>query len=101
MGMKINLTNLQNTLSKGTLLSPNQFDGVLFKDVKDLIKSKEDLENLLFSTKILFESKEEVIEFFSILLKYGKKESALNYLEELITQINDADMINKFNSLLQ
>ena len=82
-------------------MSPENFNGVLFKDVKNLIHSKEDLENLLFSTKILFESKEEVVEFFDMLLKYGKKESALNYLEELITQIDDADMINKFNSLLR
>ena len=82
-------------------MSPQEFDGVLFKDVKELINSKEDLENLMFSTKILFETKEDVIEFFNLLLKYGKKESALNYLEELITQIDDADMIDKFNSLLK
>ena len=82
-------------------MSPENFDGVFFKDVKHLINSKEDLENLLFSTKILFETKDEVVEFFDILLKYGKKESALNYLEELITQINDVEMIDKFNSLLK
>ena len=82
-------------------MSPNYFDGVLYKDIKGLINSKEELENLLFSTKILFETKEEVIDFFSLLLKYGKKESALNYLEEFISQINDADLIEKFNSLLQ
>jgi hypothetical protein len=88
---------------KITLKSPfniDEINGIKFKDIKHIIKSKEDFENMLFSTKILFESKEELLEFFEMLLKYGYKESALNYLEELILN-NDYDIIEGFNSLLR
>ncbi len=87
------------------IASPQNFNneeinGIFFKDVKEIVKSKEDLENILLSTKVLFEKKEELIEFFDMLLKYGFKENAISYFEELISQIDDIEIINGFNSLL-
>jgi len=77
-----------------------EIDGIFFKDVKRIVKSREDLENILLSTKVLFEKKEELLEFFDLLLKYGFKENAISYFEELISQIDDVEIINGFNSLL-
>ena len=77
-----------------------EIDGIFFKDVKYIVKSKEDLENILLSTKVLFEQKEELLQFFDLLLKYGFKENAISYFEDLISQIDDLEIINGFNSLL-
>ena len=87
------------------IASPKSFNteeinGIFFKDVREIVKSKEDLENILLSTKVLFEDKEELIEFFKLLLKYGFKENAISYFEDLISQIDDLEIINGFNSLL-
>ena len=82
-------------------LSPDMLNGILFKDVKNIIKTREDLEGLILSTKIIFEKKEDVLEFFELLLKYGFKEHALNSFEELLFNINDLELIEGFNSLLR
>ncbi len=87
------------------LFSPSfnseDINAVLFKDVKNIVKTKEDLENILLSSKVAFESKEEVLEFFDMLLKYGFKENAISYFEELISEINDLEIIDGFNLLLK
>ena len=80
---------------------PNEINGIKFSDVKEIVKSKEELENILLSTKVIFESKDELLQFFEMLLKYGYKESAISYFEELILNMNDYDMIERFNSLLR
>ena len=87
------------------IASPKSFNseemyGIFFKDIKQIVKSKEDLENILLSTKVLFEEKDELLEFFDMLLKYGFKENAISYFEELISQIDDIEIINGFSSLL-
>jgi type IV secretory pathway component VirB8 len=78
-----------------------QTDGILFKDVKEIVKNKEDLENILLSTKVVCENKDELLEFFEMLLEYGYKENAISYFEEIIHQLNDIEIINGFNSLLR
>jgi hypothetical protein len=42
-----------------------------------------------------------VLEFFELLLKYGFRENAINYFEELIFNIDDLDLIEGFNTLLK
>ncbi len=81
-------------------VNAEEIDGIFFKDIKDIVKSKEDLENILLSTKVLFEKKEELLEFFEMLLKYGFKENAISYFEDLVSQIDDIEIIDGFNSLL-
>jgi hypothetical protein len=81
--------------------NPDSINGILFKDIKESIKTKEDLENIILSTKVIFETKEEVLEFFELLLKYGFKENAIDYFEELILNVNDLELIEGFNTLLK
>ncbi len=78
-----------------------EINGILFKDVKDIVKTKENLENVLLSTKVVFENKDELLEFFEMLLNFGYKESAISYFEELLSSYNDYELINGFNSLLK
>ncbi len=89
-----------NRLIPSSDFNPNVLDGVLFKDVRQIVKSKTDLENILLSTKVLFETKEELIEFFDMLLMYGFRENAISYFEDLMTHIDDLEIIDGFNNLL-
>ena len=90
-----------NKLIASDSFNSDEIEGIFFKDVKEIVKSKEDLENILLSTKVLFENKNELIEFFELLLKYGFKENAISYFEDLISQIDDIEIINGFNNLLK
>ena len=47
-----------NKLFSPSLSQNNEIDGIFFKDVKQIVKTKEDLENILLSTKVVFENKE-------------------------------------------
>ncbi len=78
-----------------------EIDGILFSDVKKIIKSKEELENILLSTKVIFEKKEDLLEFFEMLLNYGYKESAISYFEAVLSNYDDYELIDGFNALLQ
>jgi len=83
------------------LLSEFNFDyldGVTLEDVKELVHSKEDLENILFSTKIIVKSKDDVVEFLNLLMKYGYKDSAIEYFERLVSNL-DEDTISKIDFL--
>ena len=89
-----------NGLFPSSTFNSNELDGILFKDVKQIVSSKQDLENILLSTKVLVEEKEELIEFFELLLKYGFRENAISYFEDLMTHIDDLEIIDGFNNLL-
>ncbi len=60
-------------------------DGIEYKDFKNFIYDREDfiqaLEDLMFSTKLIIQRKEDFVEFITLLLDNGYKNSALNYLE--------------------
>ncbi len=78
-----------------------EINGILFNDVKSIVRNKEDLESILLSTKVIFENKEDLLEFFEMLLKFGYKESAINYFENVLANIGDYELIDRFNALLQ
>ena len=84
-----------------SFLTYDDVNAIMFKDVKQIVKSKEDLENILLSTKVAVENKDELIEFFDLLLKYGFKENAISYFEEILENINDIELIDGFNLLLR
>lgn len=90
-----------NKLFSPSLPKSEEIDGINFTDVKQIVKDKQDLENILLSTKVIFEDKDELIEFFEMLLKYGFKENAISYFEELLYNLNDIEIIDGFNSLLK
>ena len=77
-----------------------EINGILFNDVKSIVRNKEDLESILLSTKVIFENKEDLLEFFEMLLKFGYKESAINYFENVLANIGDYELIDRFNALL-
>ena len=90
-----------NKLIPSSNFHSNELDGILFKDVKEIVKTKNDLENILLSTKVLLEEKEELLEFFDMLLKYGFRENAISYFEDIITHlVDDVEIIDGFNNLL-
>jgi len=92
---------LNKNLQSPSFLNSEEINGIKFKDVKNIVKNKADLENILFSTKIIFETREELIEFFEMLLNFGFEESAYNYFEEIISAYDDYELINGFNTLLR
>jgi len=99
---KTALRIIEKLFSKPSLkLNKEYAEGIFFEDVKNIVKSKEDLENILLSTKVLFENKDEVLEFFDMLLKYGFKENAISYFDDLISQLDDIELIDGFNTLLR
>jgi len=61
----------------------DEFDGILYKDIKNIINSKQELENILFTTQLMFEDSSEVIEFMNKLMMYGYEDMALDYVEKL------------------
>ena len=97
---KLALKIINKLVASPKTFNSEELDGIFFKDVKNIVKTREDLENILLSTKVLFENKEELIEFFDLLLKYGFKENAISYFEDLISQIDDLEIIDGFNNLL-
>jgi len=69
----------------------NEFEGVLFEDVKHLLDKRETLENILFTTKILFVNQEELVSFINKLMEYGYKDMALDYVENLYETVGTLD----------
>ena len=92
---------MEKLLSNSSPFNTEELNGILFSDVKNLVKTREDLENILLSTKVIFENKNDLLQFFEMLLKYGYKESAISYFEELLSNFNDYELIDGFNALLQ
>ena len=56
----------------------DEIDAILYKDIKDIINSKQNLESILFTTQLLFEDSSEVIEFINKLTMYGYEDMALD-----------------------
>jgi len=92
---------LSELLKEDKIPNANEFEGILFEDVKKIVKNKEQLENILLSTKVICENKEDLLEFFEMLVKYGFKENAISYFEEILPLINDIEIIDGFNSILK
>jgi len=69
----------------------NEFEGVLFEDVKHLLDDREKLENILFTTKIMFVNQEELVSFINKLMEYGYEDMALDYVENLYEKVGPLD----------
>ena len=70
-----------------TLDDVNSLDGILYSDIKDILDSKEVLENVLFTTKIMFLDNKELIEFMNKLTMFGYDDIALDYVENLYDKV--------------
>ena len=69
----------------------NELEGVLFQDIKELLNNKETLENLLFTTRVMFLNQDELVEFINKLIEYGYEDMALDYVESLHDKIGPLD----------
>jgi len=65
----------------------DEIDGVLYEDIKDILVSKEQLENVLFTTRVMFLSNEELVEFMNKLMEYGYEDMALDYVENIYDKL--------------
>ena len=61
----------------------NELDGILYEDIKDILYSKENIENVLFTTKLIFSSNEELVEFMNKLMQFGYEDMAFDYVEHI------------------
>ena len=69
----------------------NEFEGVLFEDVKHFLDDRETLENILFTTRVMFINQEELISFINKLMEYGYEDMALDYVEKLYEKVGPID----------
>jgi UDP-glucose 6-dehydrogenase len=69
----------------------NELEGVLFEDVKHLLDKKETLENILFTTRVMFVNQDELVEFINKLMEYGYEDMALDYVESLYDTLGPLD----------
>ena len=65
----------------------DELDGILFDDIKHLLNSREDIENVLFTTRIMFVDNEELIEFINKLMQFGYEDMALDYVENIYDKV--------------
>ena len=65
----------------------DEIDGVLYKEIKEFLSSKEELENILFGTKIVFVENSELVEFINKLIEFNYKDVALDYMENVYNKI--------------
>jgi hypothetical protein len=73
------------------LQNPDEMDGVLYEDIKDKLNNKEEIENILFATRVVFMKKSELIEFMHKLMQFGYEDIALDYVEDLYDKAGIVD----------
>jgi len=89
----IDSINYEDDFFVSLLSSLNSFniipdDGVEYKDLLEIAKQrgmKKTLQDIMFSSRILINSKEDMMDFISLLYKYDFKDEALSYLESAIS----------------
>jgi len=69
----------------------DEFEGILFEDIIHILDKKEILENLLFSTRVMFLNQEELVSFINKLMEYGYEDIALDYVENLYDKLGPLD----------
>jgi len=69
----------------------DEFEGILFEDVKHLLDDREKLENILFTTRIIFVNQGELVSFINKLMEYGYEDMALDYVESLYEKVGPLD----------
>jgi hypothetical protein len=70
-----------------TVTNVDELDGILYSDIKHLLNDKTILENILFTTKVIFVNNEEIVAFMNKLMQYGYEDIALDYVEEVYDKV--------------
>lgn len=80
------LNHISKAVEKEDSLESEQLNGIAYKDFARLCQAKgfkEVFENLIFSTKIIFTQRDDFHQFLKDLIRYGFKQVALSYIEEM------------------
>ena len=79
-------------------------DGIEYQDFLEIAKTKKNmrvaLEDLMFSSKLIIASKEEMMSFIELLYEYDFKDEAFIYLESAINFFPDDYFEEKFKKFL-
>jgi len=76
-----------------------EVEGILYRDIKHLLNTKIQIENVLFTTKIMFLNNEELMEFMNKLMKFGYEDMALDYVENIYDKITmDFSKLKKYEN---
>jgi len=77
----------------------NTIDGIMYDDFKLVVESKGDFkaafEDLMFSTKVIFDQREDLIEFVDTLVDNGYEDMALSYLEDTAFTLSYDNRVQK------
>lgn len=80
--------SINNVINLAIQEKYESIDGILFNDFLQIFeqngKDRVILENILFSTKIIINDKDDLVSFVSLAVEYGFKNIADNYLDSLI-----------------
>lgn len=82
-------------------LATESIEGILYSDFKQMCQRdgfKETFENLIFSTKIIFNTKEDFCDFLESLLSNGFSDYCLQYIENMRQSVG---FDSKINAILQ
>lgn len=79
------MTSLSHALQIPVLGAIEAQNGILYDDFIVIVEQKKDFkrafEDVLFSTKIIIQSKEQLMHFLELLIENGYHEIAMNYIE--------------------
>jgi len=78
---------MENFVEKIESNNIDDVDGILYKDIKHILNSKIEIENVLFTTRVMFLNNEELMEFMNKLMKFGYEDMALDYVENIYDKV--------------
>lgn|GEM_PF-5072175 len=70
-----------------------------FKEIAPLLKEWKDVENIFLSGQLLIEERQEIVQFFKILLQMGERERAIELLDEHFIGNLDWETVDELNQL--
>ena len=77
----------------------DELDGIFYTDIKQFLNTKIEIENLLFTTKIMFQDNDELMEFMNKLMKFGYENIAFDYVENIYDKVTmDFSKLRKYEN---
>lgn len=90
------LNEISQTMQTEDNLESESLDGVAYKDFQKMCETKgfkEVFENLIFSTKVIFTSREDFYTFLKDLIENGFENIALSYIEDMPQITRNKDIL--------
>jgi hypothetical protein len=70
-----------------------------FKEIAPLLREWKDVENIFLSGQLVIEDREDIVNFFRILLEMGERERAIELLDDHFLNSIDWETIDELNRL--